>query len=154
MELIKPTLKQRLSSIACAIALVSTLSLYKGNARANPLSEAQNHWEAIATANPELVASRYSNDAVLKRSDGGLTEKVYQGQSIYSAWREFFSQYQIKDFQVVKQQQRDRSVEAQVQITAKSSQGAVVVLFMSYQLQFDPTGKIIKEVWQTNPLAV
>lgn len=154
MELIKPTLKQRLSYITCAIALVCTLSVYKGNARANPLSEAQSHWEAIAAANPELLASRYSDNAVLTRSYGGSTEKIYQGQSIYSAWREFFSQYQIRNFQVVKQQQRDRNVEAEIQITAKSSRGAVVVLSMSYQLQFDPTGKIIKEVWQATPPAV
>jgi hypothetical protein len=78
-------------------------------------------------------------------------DEVYQGHSIYSAWQEFFWQYQIKHLQVVKQQQRDRTVEAQIQITAKSTRGTVVVLSMSYQVQFDKTGKIIKEVWQTNP---
>lgn len=152
MELIRPTLKQRLSHITCAIALVCTLSLYKGTVGATPLSAAQRHWSAIASENPELLASRYSDEAVLKRSYGASdVEEVYQGHSIYSAWQQFFLQYQIKDFQVVKQQQRDRGVEAQIQITAKSSRGPVVVLSMSYQVQFDQTGKIIKEVWQAYP---
>jgi hypothetical protein len=152
MELLGPTLRQRLSYGICTVALVCTLSVYRSTVDANPLSEAQRHWEAIATANPELLASRYSETAVLERSYGiSDVDEVYQGRSIYSAWQKFFKQYQIKDFQVVKQQQRDRSVEAQIQITAKSSRGPVVVLSMSYQVQFDKTGKIIKEVWQANP---
>jgi hypothetical protein len=113
---------------------------------------AQSHWEAIETENPEFLAKLYSNQAVLKRSyDISDVDEVYRGQSIYSAWREFFQQYQIKDFHVIKQQQHDRGVDAQIQITAKSSRGAVVVLSMSYQVQFDKTGKIIQEVWQANP---
>jgi hypothetical protein len=152
MELIRPTFRQHLSCLTCAIALVCTLSLYKSNVAANPLSEAQRHWEALAAANPELLASRYSEDAVLKRSYVvSDVDEVYQGQSIYSAWREFFSQYQIKDLKVVEPQQRDRGVEAQIQITAKSNWGSIVVFWMSYEVQFDPTGKIIKEVWQANP---
>ncbi|MCA1991982.1 MAG: hypothetical protein LDL41_08035 [Coleofasciculus sp. S288] len=152
MEFLRPTWRQRLSYGTCAIALVFTLSLYKNTVSADPLSAAQRHWGAIATANPELLASRYSDNAVLKRSYGvSDVDEVYQGQSIYSAWQEFFQQYQIQNFQVVKQQQRDRSVEAEIQIVAKSRRGLVVVLSMSYQVQFDQTGKIIKEVWQANP---
>ena len=152
MKLLGPILRQRLSYGTCAIALVCTLSFYKSSVATNPLSAAQSHWEAIASADPELLATRYSDDAVLERSYGvSDVNEVYQGHSIYSAWRKFFSQYQIKDFQVVKQQQRDRAVEAQIQITAKSRRGPVVVLSMSYQVQFDQTGKIIKEVWQANP---
>jgi hypothetical protein len=151
MELLGPTWRQRLSYGTCAIALVCTLSVYKSNVSAKPLSADQRHWEAkdatasrcaITAANPELLASRYSDNAVLERPYGvSDVDEVYQGQSIYSAWRQFFRQYQIKDFQGVRQQQRDcqmgtskvdRSVEAQIQITAKSSRGPSVVLSMSY----------------------
>ncbi|HEY9633009.1 MAG TPA: hypothetical protein V6D14_06370 [Coleofasciculaceae cyanobacterium] len=152
MELSGPTLRQRLSYGTWAIVLVCTLSVYKSYLSADPLSVAQKHWSAIATENPKLLATRYSDDAVLKRSYGvSDVEEVYQGQSIYSAWQKFFSQYQIKDFQVVKQQWREHSVEAQIQITAQSSRGPLVVLSMSYQVKFDPRGKIIEEVWQANP---
>ncbi len=152
MELLGPTWRQRLSYGTCAIALVWTLSLYKNTVSADPLSAAQRHWGAIATANPELLVSRYSDQAVLKRSYGvSDADEVYQGQSIYSAWQEFFGQYQIKDFQVIKQHKRDRSVEAEIQITAKSRRGVIVILSMSYEVQFDQTGKIIKEVWQAHP---
>jgi hypothetical protein len=126
--------------------------MYKSNVEDDPLSAAHSHWEAIAAENPELLASRYSDKAVLERSYAvSDVDEVYQGQSIYSAWREFFSQYRIKTFTILEQQQRDHGVEAQIQITAKSSQGSIVVLSMSYQVQFDQTGKIIKEVWQANP---
>ena len=152
MELLGPTLKQRLSYGICAITLVCTLSVYKSTVGSNTLATAQRHWEAIASENPELLASRYSERAVLERSYGvSDVDEVYQGPSIYSAWQEFFQKYRIKDFQVVKQQQRDRRVDAQIQITAKSNRGAVVVLSMSYQVQFDETGKVIKEIWQASP---
>jgi hypothetical protein len=152
MELKRSTLRQRLSCATCAIALVCTLSLYKSNVAANPLSAAQNHWSAIAAANPELLVTRYSDRAVLKRSYGATdVEEVYQGQSIYSAWQQFFSQYQVQDFQVLSQQRGDRSVEAEIQITAQSNRGQLVVLSMSYQVKFDANGKIVEEVWQANP---
>jgi hypothetical protein len=152
MERFRATLRQRLSYATYAIALVCTLSLYKSSSSANTLLVAQQHWEAIASENPELLASRYSDNAVLERSYGvSDVDEVYQGQSIYSAWHKFFGQYQIKNFQVVKQQQYLRRVDAEIQITAQSNRGTVVVLSMSYQVQFDQFGKIIKEVWQTNP---
>jgi hypothetical protein len=152
MELSRLTLRQHLSCGICAIALVCSLSLYKSTVVANPLSAAQKHWQAIASENPELLAMRYSDDAVLERSYGALdVDEVYKGHSIYSAWQRFFEQYQIRDFKVVEQQQRYRAVEAQIQITAQSSRGPIVVLSMSYQVQFDRTGKIVKEVWQANP---
>lgn len=152
MELSRSAFRKRLSCGTCAIALVCTLLVYKSNVGPNPLSVAQRHWGAIAAENPELLATRYSEHAILKRSYGAIDrEEVYQGQSIYSAWQNFFSQYQIKDFQIVQQQQRDRAVEAQIQITAQSRRGQLVVLSMSYQVKFDSTGKIIEEVWQTNP---
>lgn len=152
MERVRPTFRQRLSRISFAIALVWTLSLYKSNVSANPLSAAQKHWEAIALENPELLLSRYSDDAVLEHSYGVRdVDTVYRGQSIDSAWREFFSRYHIQDFQVIKQQQRDRRIDAQIQITAKSPHGDTVVLSMSHQVQFDPSGKIIREVWHTKP---
>lgn len=152
MERVRLTLKQRLSYLACASALVWSLSLYRSSFETNPLSAAQRHWETIATENPELLASRYSDRAILERSYAvSDVDRVYQGQSIYQSWREFFEQYQIKDFRVIEPKQRDLRVEAEVQITAKSSRGAIVVLSMSYEVQFDRTGKIIKEVWQTGP---
>lgn len=152
MELLGQTLKQRLSCGVCAVALVFSLSLYKSNVSANPLTAAQQHWEAIATGNPELLATRYSQDAVLTRSYGvSDINEVYQGQSIFSAWQEFFSQYQIKAFQVIEQERRDQSVEAHIEITAMSRQGGVVILSLSHQVHFDKTGKIIKEVWQAHP---
>lgn len=151
MERVKPTLKQHLSYIACAMGLVLTLSVYRSSVGTTPLSAAQSHWEAIAAENPELLASRYSDRAVLERSYGVLdVDQVYQGQSIYEAWLEFFEQYQIKNFRVIKQKQHNRGVEAEIKITAKSSRGAIVVLSMSYEVQFDQTGKIIKEVWQAD----
>ncbi len=152
IERLKPTWRQRLSCATCAIALVWSLTLYKSQITANPLSAAQRHWGAIATSNPELLATGYSDNAVLKRFHGvSDVDEIYQGRSIYSAWREFFSQYQIKDFQVVEQEQRDQGVEAQIKITAQSHQGRVVILSMFYQVYFDQTGKIIHEVWRTNP---
>lgn len=152
MERLEVTWSQRLSYAICAIALVGTLSLYRSRASAEPLSVAQQHWEAIVSENPELLATRYSDHAVLQYSYGvSDLDEIYQGQSIYSAWQKFFWQYQIKNFQVVQQQQTAQSVAAQIQITAQSSWGPVVTLFMSYQVQFDKSGKIIKEVWQANP---
>lgn len=151
MERVRPTtLKQRLSYLACAVALVWTVSIYQSTIGTKPLSAVYSHWEAIAAANPKLLASRYSERAVLERSYG-VSDQVYQGQSIYDAWREFFEEYQIRDFRVLQQKQRNRRVEAEIQITAKSSRGAIIVLSVSYQAQFDRTGKIIKEVWQTQP---
>lgn len=151
MERLPPTLQQRLSYLACAIALVWTLSLYRSSVWDNPLSVAQSHWEAIAKENPALLVSRYSDDAVLERyyavSD---VDKVYQGQSIYKAWQEFFEQYQIKNFRVIEPKRRNRSIEAEIQITAKSSRGTIVVLSVYYQVQFNQSGKIIKEVWQAD----
>lgn len=152
MEFLGSTLRQRLSFGALAITLVGTLLLYKSSYSANPSVEVQKHWKAIASSNPELLVSSYSDQAVLKRSYGvSDTDEIYRGDSIYSAWQEFFWDYDITNFQVVKQQQRDLRVEAQIKITAKSSQGKVVVLSMSYQAQFDRTGKITKEVWETDP---
>lgn len=152
MEFLGSTLRERLSFGVLAIALVSTLLFYKSSFSANPSAAAQKHWKAIASSNPDLLVSGYSDQAVLKRSYGvSDTDEIYRGDSIYSAWVEFFWDYDITDFQVVKQQQRDRRVEAQIKITAKSHQGKVVVLSMSYQAQFDQTGKIIQEVWETDP---
>lgn len=149
MERIRPNFKERLSYLGCAVALVLSLSVYKSSFGTTPLSAAQSHWQAIAAENPEVLVNRYSDHAVLERSYGvSDVDKVYQGQSIYEAWVEFFEQYQIQDFRVITQKQRDHRVEAEIQITAKSSRGPVVVLSMSYQVQFDSTGKIIKEVWQ------
>lgn len=152
MDILGRTLKQHLSFGALAIALVCSLSLYKSSNSPNPSAAAQKHWEAIASSNPELLVSSYSDHAVVKRSYGVLDAvEIYRGDSIYSAWQEFFWDYEIKDFQVVKQQQRDRRVEAQIKITAKSSHGEVIVLSMSYRAQFDQTGKITKEVWEAYP---
>ncbi|GAB4175524.1 MAG: hypothetical protein Fur006_06010 [Coleofasciculaceae cyanobacterium] len=152
MERLRPTFKQRLSYLTCAIALVWSLSLYRSSFGTTPLSAAQSHWEAIAKANPELLASRYSDRAILERSYAvSDVDKVYQGQSIYDAWREFFQQYQILDFRAIELKQQARSVEAEIKITAKSSRGPIVILSMSYQVQFDRNGKIIKEVWQAGP---
>lgn len=152
MKRLRPTLRQHLAYATYALALVCTLSIYKSSSGANTLLVAQQHWQAIASENPERLVSRYSENAVLKRSYGvsDLTE-VYQGQYIYSAWQKFFGQYQIKDFQVVRQQYRDRAVVAQIEITAKSHRGPIVVLSLFYEVQFDQFGKIIQEVWQTEP---
>ena len=152
MKRLKPTLRQHLAYAIYALALVCSLSIYKSSSGANTLLVAQQHWQAIASENPEQLVSRYSENAVLTRSYGAsdLTE-VYQGQSIYSAWQKFFGQYQIKDFQVVKQQYRDRAVIALLQITAKSHRGPIVVLSLLYEVQFDQFGKIIREVWKTEP---
>lgn len=152
MERVRPPFRQRLSRATFAIVVVWTLSLYKSHVAANPLSAAQKHWEAIALENPELVLSRYSDNAVLERSYGVADmDSVYRGQSIDSAWRDFFSRYHIQDFEIIQQQQSERRIEAQIQITAKSSQGDTVVLSMSHQVQFDPSGKIIREIWHTKP---
>ena len=91
MEHLRATLRQRLSYAAYAIALVCTLSVYKSSSSAKTLLVAQQHWEAIASENPELLASRYRDHAVLERSSGILdVDEVDQGQLIYSAWQKFF----------------------------------------------------------------
>ncbi|WP_242037126.1 hypothetical protein [Coleofasciculus sp. FACHB-125] len=150
MKFLQPNLRKHLLSVAYAVALVGSLAAYQRTVMPKPLSVAQKHWAAIATENPERTVTQYSDNAILMRSYGVLDE-VYQGKSIYPAWEEFFSKYKIQDFQVVKQQQRDRAVEAVITIYAKSKHGTPVVLSLSYQVQFDKDGKIIREVWQANP---
>lgn len=150
MKFLQPNLRQHLLYAVYAVALVGSLAVYQRMAMPKPLSVAQKHWAAIATENPQRTVTQYSDNAILMRSYGALDE-VYQGKSIYPAWKEFFSKYKIQDFQVVNQQQRDRAVEAVITIHAKSKHGTPVVLSLSYQVQFDKDGKIIREVWQANP---
>lgn len=93
--------------------------------------------QAIALEKRERLLSRYSENAVLKRSYGvsDLTEVEKGSESIYSAWQKFLGQYQIKDFQVVRQQYRDRPVVALLQITANFHRGLIVVLSWFYEVQ-------------------
>lgn len=74
MEPLGPTWRQRLSYGACAIAVVCTLSVYKSSINANPLSADQKHGDtkdattsryAIAAANLERLAIRYSNNGIV-----------------------------------------------------------------------------------------
>lgn len=150
MQFLRAALKQYLICGIYAVALVCSLAVYKRVVIADPLSVAQRHWEAIAAADPDRTVNQYSDQAVLKRSYGILDE-VYQGQSIYPAWESFFSNYQIQNFQVVKQQRRNRTIEAEIMITAKSDQGSVVVLSLCYEVHFNKDGKITHEIWQANP---
>lgn len=150
MKFGQPSWRQRLAYATCAVALACSLAVYKRDVMANPLSVVQKHWDAIAAADLEQTATLYSNDAIFVRSQGVIDE-VYQGESIYLAWQQFFSQHQIEEFRVINHKQRDHGVEAQIQITAKSNEGIPVVLSVSYQAQFDDSGKIIHEVWQVRP---
>lgn len=160
MKFLQPTLRQHLVSATYAIALVCSLVVYQGAFTPKPLSVVQKHFRAIATEDPELTVTQYSDNAILIRSYGALDE-VYQGQSIYPAWEEFFSKYHIQDFQVVKKhlsgdklafgKQTNRVIEAQIAIAAKSNHGTPVVLSISYKVQFDKNGKITHELWQVNP---
>jgi hypothetical protein len=150
MQYLRLNLRQRLLYGIYAVALVSSLVSYQSVAAPKPLSVAQRHWDAIASANPQLTVTQYSKDAVLIRSYGQL-DQIYQGASIYPAWKEFVSKYQIQEFQVVNHKQCHQYVEALIRMTAKSPEGVIVVFSVSNQVQINHKGKIIHEIWQTNP---
>jgi len=150
MQSLRSDLRQRLLYCIYAVALVSSLVIYKSVATLKPMSVAQRHWAAIASANPQLTAKQYSEDAVFIRSYGAV-DQIYQGQSIYPAWKEFVSKYQIQDFRVVNHKQGNQQVEALIRMTAKSPEGVIVVFSVSHQVRINHKGKIIHEVWQANP---
>ncbi|MFW6359356.1 MAG: hypothetical protein ACOC0N_09135 [Chroococcales cyanobacterium] len=141
--------KQRLAYITCTIAFVGSLMAYKRQVTAHPLSLVQRHWEAIASQDSKQVTQLYHNDAILKRSQLHVNE-VYKQEAIDLAWRKFFLQYDIESFEVINQTWRDRTIDAELEILTRSSQGASIPLSVSYQVQFDSNGKIRHEVWQIN----
>lgn len=133
----------------CAIALVSSLTVYQRSVLANPLTIAQNHWEAIASQDSDRVIQQYSQDAVLLWTHGSL-EGVYQGEQIHQNWQAFFKKYQIQSSRVIDQSSGDRTVKAEIVIISKSNVNSNQQLYLLYEVQVDEQGKILYEVWQTN----
>lgn len=124
---------------------------------ANPLIVAPRHWEAIATENFFSTITRYSPNAVLVWNDGTI-DIVYRGDDIHRAWQQFFSEYQIQDYQVFEQNSRGRTVTAELSVIAKLDTAAdayplvtspYAVFKISCQVFFDDQGKILHEIWQT-----
>lgn len=150
MQFLRKSLREHSIYGIYTFALVFSLAVYQRLVVTDPLSVAQKHWAAIAAADPDRTVDQYGDKAILMRSHGALDE-VYQGQSIYPAWKEFFSNYKIQNFQVIQQHQRHRAVEAEIKITAKAYHGPIVVLSLFYKVQFDQDGKITHEFWQVNP---
>ena len=133
----------------CAIALVGSLTVYQRSVLADPLTIAQNHWEAIASQDSDKVIQQYSQDAVLLWTHGSL-EGVYQGDQIHQNWQAFFKKYQIQGSRVIDQSSGDRTVKAEIVIISKSNVNSNQQLHLLYEVQVDEQGKIIYEVWQTN----
>lgn len=151
-------LKQRLACGTCAIALVGSLVLYQKTVTVSPVAIAQTHWAAIASDDPDRASSQYSPDAILMWTTG-FDRKVYQGEEIYCAWKQFFNEHQIQNVQVLQQQQsveqslggKHRTIKAEIALTAKLDRRSVKVFSVFYQARFDERGKIIHEVWQAHP---
>lgn len=147
-------LTQPLHRGICAVALVASLLTYQKSVFSNPQVVAQRHWSAIANQDPNRATAQYSQDAVVRWMYGS-SDRIYEGQEIYQAWKNFFVDYSIQDYQVIKQEQRDRSVSANIIITAKPQKAelrheSIAVFAVSYNAQIDEHGKIIREIWHTN----
>jgi hypothetical protein len=131
-----------------AIALVGSLTVYQRSVLADPLTIAQNHWQAIASQNADKIIRQYSQDAVLLWTHGSL-KGVYQGDQIYQNWQTFFKKYQIQSSRVIEQNGGDRTVKAEIVIISKSNASFNHQLYLLYEVQVDAQGKILYEVWQT-----
>lgn len=146
----KSALRRHLTCGISATALVASLTIYQRAVVANPLTVTEKHWQAIASANLDRTMTRYSPDAVLLWNYGTL-DRVYKGSDIDLVWQEFFSQYQIQNYQITEQKQGDRFLQAEITLSAKPNKGSTRVFSISYQVQVDEQGKIIREIWRTNP---
>jgi hypothetical protein len=154
----RQTWQHHLACIASAAALALSVAAYKQQIDVQPQQTVEQHWAAIASSDPQKTANLYSNGAILKHSSG-IEDKIYQGDSIYDAWQDFFSRYQVKDVQAlqpIQLQELDRiqgvrNIETQVKIRAQSKRGQSITFLAHYQVQIDRQGKILREVWQTRP---
>jgi hypothetical protein len=159
MKWIQPqTWQHHLACIASATALVCSLSAYKHQVEPQPGQILKQHWSAIASSDAQKTVNLYSNRAILKHSSG-IKAKIYQGDSVYAAWQDFFSQYRVKDLQAIQpihyqdeeNTQGVRNITAQIKIRLQSRRGQTATFLANYQVQIDRQGQILREVWQTRP---
>lgn len=159
MKWIQPkTWQHHLACIASSAALVFSLAAYRHQVEAQPWHTIEQHWAAIASSNPQKTVNLYSNRAILKHSSG-INAKIYQGDSIYDAWQDFFSQYRIQGLQAIQPIQYEdletsqgvRNIKAQLKIRVQSHRGQSRTFLANYQVQIDRQGQILREVWQTRP---
>ncbi|MGP1382758.1 MAG: hypothetical protein ACTS2F_04310 [Thainema sp.] len=135
----------------CAIALVGSLMFYQRMVVADPLTVAQQHWQAIATQDTSQALNRYHKDAVILWQEG-LNQKRYQGKEIPKAWAKFLHRYRIQNYQILSQgKNSDRLVKADVVLVADQTNGHQEVVIVSYSAHIDAGGKIIREIWHATP---
>lgn len=135
----------------CAIALVGSLMFYQRMVIADPLTVAQQHWQAIAAQNSNQTLERYHKDAVILWQEG-LDQKQYEGKEITKAWVKFLDRYRIQNYQILSQgKNADRLVKADVVLVADPESGHQEIVIVSYSARIDATGKIIREIWHATP---
>ncbi|MEC4806861.1 MAG: hypothetical protein SAJ12_10340 [Jaaginema sp. PMC 1079.18] len=159
MKWIQPkTWQHHLACVTSTLALVGSAAIYKHQIEAQPWYALEQHWEAIASSNPQKTANLYSSGAKLKRVAGIRTE-IYRGDLIYEAWQDFFSQYRIQDLQAIQpieyhngdEERGVRNIKAQLKIRVLSHRGQSETFLAYYQVQINRQGQILNEVWQTRP---
>ncbi|HEY9849416.1 MAG TPA: hypothetical protein V6D28_08160 [Leptolyngbyaceae cyanobacterium] len=150
-----------------AFALVSSLSIYHKTVLANPLTLVERHWRSIATENSFLTKNQYCANAIVMWK-GRRVDAIYRGKEIHQFWQQFFQENKIQQFQVIQQPppsvkyswsnwgqdnllSKKHIINAAITIRALPEQGPVKVFSIFYQVQFNPEGKIIYEVWQAYP---
>lgn len=135
----------------CAIALVGSLMFYQRLVVADPLTVAQQHWQAIAAQDASQSLERYHKDAVVLWQEG-LNQKQYKGKEIPKIWARFLHQYRIRNYQILSQgKNSDRLVKAKVVLVADQENGSQEILVVSYSARIDASGKIIREIWHATP---
>lgn len=135
----------------CAIALVGSLMFYQRMVIADPLTVAQQHWQAIAAQNSSQALERYHKDAVILWQEG-LNQKQYEGKEIPKAWVKFLDRYRIQNYQILSQgKNADRLVKADVVLVADPESGHQEIVIVSYSAHIDANGKIIREIWHATP---
>lgn len=145
-----PLLLQHLIYGAWALVVVLILGLYQRAVLADPLTVAHNHWKAIAAKKTDQVLQQYDSDATLLWTHGSSVG-VHQGEEIHQAWQSFFKQYQIQSYRILQQQKELRSVQAEIRVSARSKKSSQRTLKVLHEVRVDDQGKIIHEVWKTNP---
>ncbi len=142
-----PRLPRHLAAALSALALVTSLAVYQRSVLANPLSVAQDHWQAIAAEDQPDTLARYSAQATLDWSQGPHPGH-YSGPAIATAWQVFFDHHQIQQVQVLRQEAQDLTVEATLLLTLNDAQGQISQLPVLCTLQLDQSGQIQYESWQ------
>lgn len=135
----------------CAIALVGSLMFYQRMVVADPLTVAEQHWQAIATQNSAQTLEQYHKDAIVLWKEG-LNQKQYQGKEIQKVWAKFLQRYRIQNYQILSQGKNgDRLVKADVILVTNAKTGGQEIVMVSYSALIDANGKIIREIWHATP---